>query len=267
MSTHEHAAPTETTQSTGTLVPNAPTVTTVTTVAMLYPGHSAEDEYATLERLLPDVRFPVVHTWEGPTDHDVTALLALGAQQPLAAAAHEAKVHHPDAVMWACTSGSFVYGPDGLHRQARWVADAAGRPASSTTLAFVEAVTAIAAPAVVLAATYPIEVSQHFVDVLAAQGISVVAGNSHGVPSGEDAGRLGPEQVRAMITRAAGLAADLPLLVPDTALHTVGLIEALEAELGRPVLTANQVTAWWGLRLAGRTVSATGLGHLFRTGG
>ena len=241
-------------------------VSAETTVAMLYPGHSAEDEYAALERHLPGVHFPVVHTWEGATDHDVTALLALGAHEPLAAAAHEAKVHHPDAVMWACTSGSFVYGPDGLHRQSRWVAAAADVPASSTTIAFLEAVTALEAPAVVLAATYPREVTQYFVEVLEAQRISVVAGDSHAVPSGEHAGRLGPEQVRALVTRAASRAAGLPILVPDTALHTVGLIDALELELGRPVLTANQVTAWWGLRLAGRTVSVPGLGRLFRTG-
>ncbi|MDN5776431.1 MAG: maleate cis-trans isomerase [Humibacillus sp.] len=241
-------------------------MTAKTTVVMLYPGHSAEDEYATLERHLPGVRFPVVHTWEGATDHDVAALLALGAHEPLAAAAHEAKVHHPDAVMWACTSGSFVYGPDGLELQARWAADAAGVPASSTTIAFLEAVTALEAPAVVLAATYPREVTAYFVEVLEAQQISVVAGDSHGVPSGEHAGRLGPEEVRALVIRAAGRAPDLPILVPDTALHTVGLIEAFELELGRPVLTANQVTAWWGLRLAGRTVSAPGLGRLFRVG-
>lgn len=236
------------------------------TVVMLYPGHSAEDEYAALEHYLPGVRFPVVHTWEGPTDHDVAALLALGAREPLTAAAREARAHRPDAAMWACTSGSFVYGSDGLHPQARWVADATGVPASSTTIAFLEAVAALDAPAVVLAATYPTDVTRYFTDVLAAHGISVVVGESHGVPSGEDAGRIEPAAVREMLVLAARRAGDLPILVPDTALHTVNLIEALETELERPVLTANQVTAWWGLRLAGRTDTVDGLGRLFRLG-
>ncbi len=240
--------------------------TAQTTVAMLYPGHSAEDEYAAMERFLPGVRFPVVHTWEGPTDHDLAALLALGAREPLTAAARTATAHRPDAVMWACTSGSFVYGADGLHRQARWVADAAGVPASSTTIAFLEALAALEAPGVVLAATYPKAITRYFVDVLAAQRISVVVGDSHGVPSGEDAGRLGPDAVRSLVALAASRASDLPIVVPDTALHTVSLIGALESELNRPVLTANQVTGWWGLRLAGWNDTAEGLGRLFRLG-
>ena len=37
----------------------------------------------------------------------------------------------------------------------------------------------------------------------------------------------------------------------------------LEAKFGKPVLTANQVTAWEGLRLTGLTVDAPGLGSLF----
>ena len=50
-------------------------------------------------------------------------------------------------------------------------------------------------------------------------------------------------------------AADTPdaeaVLVPDTAMHTLALLPELEAAVGKPVLTANQVTVWEGLRLLG----------------
>jgi maleate cis-trans isomerase len=46
-------------------------------------------------------------------------------------------------------------------------------------------------------------------------------------------------------------------------MHTARLIERLEAELGKPVLTANQVTLWQGLRLAGLAVPTPRLGTLF----
>ena len=42
------------------------------------------------------------------------------------------------------------------------------------------------------------------------------------------------------------------VLVPDTALTTTQHIAGLEGELGKPVLTANQVTAWYALRVPGR---------------
>jgi maleate cis-trans isomerase len=53
------------------------------------------------------------------------------------------------------------------------------------------------------------------------------------------------------------------VLLPDTALHTIGLLDALDAHVGKPVLTANQVSIWQGLRLAGVDVARAGLGSLF----
>jgi maleate cis-trans isomerase len=53
------------------------------------------------------------------------------------------------------------------------------------------------------------------------------------------------------------------VLVPDTALHTIAGLETLEAAVGKPVLTANQVSAWEGLRLAGAGPVPHGPGRLF----
>ena len=63
--------------------------------------------------------------------------------------------------------------------------------------------------------------------------------------------------------RAADLTGAECLLIPDTALHTVAALPRLEEILGVPVLTANQVTAWQGLRLAGHPARTEGLGALF----
>ena len=233
------------------------------TVAILYPGHSAEDEFATLQAMLPGIRFPVVHTWHGGTEHDVMALRELGARRQLVPAARQARDHEPDAVMWACTSGSFVYGPDGCRDQAGWIAEAAGAPASSTTLAFGAAVHHLGLRSVAVAATYPREVTAHFVDFLEREGLTVTAALSHDVPSGEAAGALDAAGLRR-IAGDTDLSGAQCLLIPDTALHTVRWIPALETALGVPVLTANQVTAWHGLRLGGHTATTEGLGELFR---
>lgn len=229
--------------------------------AMLYPGHSAEDEFPALEGILDGVRLPVRHTWEGPTDHTVTALRALGAADQLVPPALAAAAEGARSVVWACTSGSFVYGPEGIHEQARWMAEACGLPCSSTTLAFLAALDFLGIDEVTVAATYPAEVAAHFTEVLAAAGVGVRGISTHDVPSGEDAGRLDPVQVRRLIGTEHSASA---VLVPDTALHTVGLIGELEESLERPVLTANLVSAWHGLRLAGWDGHSDRLGRLFR---
>jgi maleate isomerase len=45
--------------------------------------------------------------------------------------------------------------------------------------------------------------------------------------------------------------------------RAVGAIEALEEDLGRPVLTANQVILWHALRLAGANARVSGYGRIF----
>ena len=51
--------------------------------------------------------------------------------------------------------------------------------------------------------------------------------------------------------------------MPDTALHTAAWLTDFEDAVGKPVLTANQVTFWEALRLAGQQARADRLGRLF----
>ncbi|MCQ9165874.1 maleate cis-trans isomerase [Arthrobacter sp. STN4] len=242
----------------------------MTTIGMLYPGHSAEDEYPYLESILSeDVYLPVVHTSVGGPDeittHEVQALLDLGKTERLLSGATEIAVkHNPDAVMWACTSGSFVFGWDGAQQQAREIQEAIHVPASSTSLAFAAALQHLGISKVSVSATYPDDVSRHFVELLGHQGVEVLDLASHDIASGEDAGELDHDSV-INLARSADAPNAQAVLIPDTALHTVRWINELESVLGKTVLTANQVTAWYGLQLAGRTVYSDQLGSLFRS--
>jgi maleate isomerase len=47
------------------------------------------------------------------------------------------------------------------------------------------------------------------------------------------------------------------------ALRAIGVIAALEEDLGRPVLTANQVSLWYALRMAGVEAKVNNYGQLF----
>jgi maleate cis-trans isomerase len=235
----------------------------MTAVGFLYPGHSAEDDYPRIEMLIDsDVRLPVVHTDIGEDAHRVDALIEMGSPQRLAAGVEELRLSGAEAVVWACTSGSFVRGWEGAHEQVRDLARAAGLPASSTSFAFAHAVPEVGARSVAIAATYPDDVAEHFRTFLKAGGIEVVSVRGSGIVTAAEVGTWGWPEVRAMA--AAGDHQDAQaLLLPDTALHTAAYVRDLERELGKPVLTANQVTVWEALRLAGRRVNAPALGALF----
>ncbi|MDX6291709.1 MAG: hypothetical protein QOH50_784 [Kribbellaceae bacterium] len=236
------------------------------TVGLLYPGHSAEDDYPALEaRVDGAVRLPVVITSVGEDAHRVDALLDLGRAERLASGASELAAARPDAVTWACTSGSFVFGLEGARNQASGVAAALGVPASSTSIAFVDALRHLGLHRVAVAASYPEDVARHFVRFLTAGGAEVVSMGSHGIITAAEVGTLQTDQVVAMVKAADHPDAEA-VLVPDTAMHTLAIIEELEAAISKPVLTANQVTVWKGLQLLGPVPDLSGLGSLFAVG-
>ncbi|MFI5660783.1 decarboxylase [Streptomyces sp. NPDC051684] len=235
----------------------------MTSLGFLYPGHSAEDDYPRIEMLIDsDVRLPVVHTDIGEDAHRVDALLKMGAPDRLAAGVEELRLSGAEAVVWACTSGSFVFGWDGAHEQVRGLAMAAGLPASSTSFAFAHALREVRARRVAVAATYPEDVADHFAAFLKAAGAEVLSVRGSGIITAAEVGTWGWDEVRAMARAGDHPDADAVLL-PDTALHTAAYVRDLEAELGKPVLTANQVTVWEALRLVDRRVNAPALGALF----
>jgi maleate cis-trans isomerase len=251
---------------------------TTSTVGILYPGYSAEDDYALAEALLarparpagsagchpPGLggpRLPLVHTLMREDAHRVDALLDIGGDDVLADGVRA--LEGPlSAVVWACTSGSFVFGWDGATAQVAALGAVAGVPASSTSFAFVDACARLGVTRVAVGATYPDDVAERFVSFLGVAGIEVLSLSAKGIITAAEVGTLPRE---AVLEFAA--AADHPdaeaVLLPDTALHTIGLLDALDTCVGKPVLTANQVSVWQGLRLAGADAPRLGLGTLF----
>ncbi|KMS90811.1 MULTISPECIES: aspartate/glutamate racemase family protein [Streptomyces] len=235
----------------------------MTALGFLYPGHSAEDDYPRIEQLLgSDIRVDLVHTDIGEDAHRVDALREMGSADRLAQGMEGLRLSGVEAVVWACTSGSFVHGWEGAQEQVRNLARLAGMPASSTSFAFVHAAREIGVRRVAVGATYPEEVTALFAEFLRAGGLEVTGARSSGVVTAAEVGTWGEEDVLTLARAADAVDAEAVLL-PDTALHTAAHLSLLEKALSKPVLTANQVTVWEGLRLADRRVNAPTLGTLF----
>ena len=71
------------------------------------------------------------------------------------------------------------------------------------------------------------------------------------------------EPLYAQIRAACPPSAD-GVLIGGTGFRCVGIIDALEQDLGRPVVTANQASLWHCLRLAGVRAPVAGYGRLLR---
>ncbi len=102
---------------------------------------------------------------------------------------------------------------------------------------------------------YPDDLAALFRTFLADAGIEVVAMGTLGIIEASQGGTLSRERVLALAAGNRHPDAQA-ILLPDTALHTMEWLTDLQAVSDVPVLTANQVTIWEGLRLAGHPAGA-----------
>jgi maleate isomerase len=92
------------------------------------------------------------------------------------------------------------------------------------------------------------------------QGFKVVHNGPVGLLSDQQAIR--PSELYEWVRTRAPESADA-IFIGGNGFRAVGVVEALEKELGRPVLTANQVAFWHALRLSGATTPVAGYGRIF----
>lgn len=191
--------------------------------------------------------------------HAIDQLLETGADAPLLAGLERMLRWQPDVVAWACTSGSFAGGRAWALAQARTLERAAGVPATSTSLAFIEALSALGVDEVSVVSPYPEPATAAFAAFLGEWGIAVRASTHLGCPGGAESSQLGADEVgRALDAVADGV----PVVIPDTAVWGFELHRELASRAPVPVLVANQVTLWHAFALAGASTDVEALAEL-----
>ena len=234
-------------------------------IGVIYPVGGGElDYFKFAEETDPRLRMYLVSTrlYGDDEDHDIECLLKSGDVKAMAIAGAKLKAMKPNAMIWCCTSGSFVGGLAWSRDQAAAIGKAADCPATTTSLAFVSALDHLQCRKIAIMASYPPMVAARFAEFLAACEKEIVNLHALDIISGWDAALIGDEAMIDAVRAADHPDADA-VLIPDTALPTLHLIRPLEAMLGKPVLTANQVSIWECLRLAGESRRREDLGQLF----
>lgn len=189
------------------------------------------------------------------------------------AAARLARIR-PDVLAFGCLSCSFAGGPGYDEKICQLLSRVGECPATTATTALVHAVRALGVTRVALASLYDAGRNEMLESVLGDVGVECVGGAAVKVPEAvtdfyESLGmRPGAAQVRGPETsyylgRMADCAAAEAIVITSTGTRTAGMIDTLERDLGKPVLTANQVLVWHAMLLAGVRPTTTEHGRLF----
>lgn len=168
-----------------------------------------------------------------------------------------------DIIAYGCTTGSLVGGVGYDEMIARKIEEAVGVKAVPTARAVVEALRHLGVERISLATPYIEEVNRREEEFLRGNGFSVVSIKGLEIEENIEIGKQVPETVYRL-----GKSADHPdaegLFISCTNLRTFEVLEALEADLGKPVISSNSATLWALLEKLRVKEPLEGLGSLLR---
>lgn len=170
----------------------------------------------------------------------------------------------PSVVAFACTSGTFLSGPQKHDEVAQAIRERTGTAAFTTSTALLQALGTLGLQRVLMVTPYPQAVNAAEIGFLAAHGTQVLDCLSFECAEFEAIRAVSEQQVADTVREAAPRYAGRidGVFISCTNLSTLNAIEPLEQATGLPVISSNAVTLWAALRHAGCLQPLPGLGTL-----
>jgi maleate cis-trans isomerase len=199
-----------------------------------------------------------------PGAPDAMERRTLGYLDALPAAVRSLTEVRPAVIVLAHTGVSYLNGAGREAALAARLGELAGTRATTAAGAITAGLRQLGVKRLALATPYPESISAAGRAFWEASGFAIVG--YHRLP---DVANIYEETEERAFTlgRAADVAAAEAVLISGTGLPTAGIIERLERELGKPVVTSQQAALWRALRLAGIADAVPGFGRLLREPG
>jgi maleate isomerase len=162
------------------------------------------------------------------------------------------------AICFGCTGASFV--KLGIDQEIIKTMEAATKtPCTTTTTAIIEALHRLKAKSVAISSPYDEENNKRMINFLEYSGFKAVSqkGLNMECPS-----YLSPDHAYRVAREANRPEADV-VIISCTNFRSLEVIDQLEKDLGKPVVSSNTASMWKLLQLAGVGDKITGAGQLF----
>lgn len=167
-----------------------------------------------------------------------------------------------DAIGFGCTSGSLIAGPHYDQEIIQKIQKITPIPTTTTSTAAIEALIEMRMKRVTVVTPYVPEVNEKVKSFLEAHGIEVL--QIKGIPSVSVKSEIIPQNVYRLAREidtpdAAGI------FISCTALRSIEIIEPLEHDTQKPVISSNQATFWKLMRMVGMRTPLKGYGRLLES--
>ena len=165
-----------------------------------------------------------------------------------------------DCVVYGCTSGTIAVGHDTIERKVKEAKPKAKITTPST--AAIKALKKLNIKKLAIFTPYSKKLNDEIIDYFSNQGFDIVANTYLDIAADYDIGKVDQNFLFETLSQIELKNADA-LFISCTALPVLNLIERLEKELGKPVITSNQSLIWDTLESIGMNKDIQGFGKLF----
>jgi maleate isomerase len=227
-------------------------------IGVLLPSSSSAQEMDIGRALPPDITLHVARMRLNNVDAESTLRIV----QEIETESQKLADVDVDVIIFPATAPSSRNGPGYDQELIKRISTASGKPATTASTALLEALRVLSVKRIALGAPWSAAVNQSVTAFLQANGVEVLAQEALGIVRNLDIGFLDPQTAYDVGQRVNRPEADAVMLACGN-WSTFDVIDRLERDLGKPVLTTNQVTLWHALKMMG-TRPLDGLGVLLR---
>ncbi len=168
------------------------------------------------------------------------------------------------AIAFACTAGSLIGGPGWDKKEIEAMqSNSKGIPCTTTATAAEEAMRFMGFKKIVIAGPYIDEVNQRFKEFYEASGFQVLKVAGLQIEDLYEMGATRPSKAYQITMQAVVPEAD-GIFIACTNFRCSDVIEEIEKDSGKPVVTANQATAWQLMKMLRINDPVEGYGQLLR---
>jgi len=153
-----------------------------------------------------------------------------------------------DVIVFPATAPSSRNGIGYDQEVIKRISAASGKPATTASTALLEALRVLSAKRIVLGAPWSASVNQTVAEFIEANGVKVLAQEALGLVRNLEIGLLDPQTALDVGRRVNRPEADVVILACGN-WSTFSIIDQLERDLGKPVLTTNQVSLWHAFKI------------------
>ncbi len=168
-----------------------------------------------------------------------------------------------EVILFCITAASFYMGLDYDAKLKRRIEAESGKPALTAARTVIDALRVLDVRRIALATPFVPKGTDRGRRFFEANGFDVVAAEGLDYTDNFSIALIDPETVRDLVRRVDTDTAEA-IIIPGGNMPCLSIVEEMEAELGKPVVTTNQAGIWALLRHLGAVDRVDGTGRLLR---